>query len=86
MTAGVPVNISGTGMFTGDPLRPVPNPNQWSLALNLSWGGLTGDTFTLTIPQNSVDINSAVPEPASLLLIGPALALLLLKRARAARR
>ena len=54
----------------------------WSVDMKASFiANAPGDTLTISIPQNSIDLN-AVPEPASFLLFAPAVALLYLRRKR----
>lgn len=88
-------NDDGTplpGTEENDGLINVPNGSAlstWSARLSLTWEGQEGDTLTLTIPQNSIDINpggefTGVPEPSAFLLVVPGLALLYLGRRRVA--
>ena len=58
----------------------------WSASLDVHWRDLEPGTFSVLVPQyTTLDLNSAddaIPEPATLLLLGPALGFLLLKRRR----
>ncbi len=55
-----------------------PNPQGWTLPpigftinVEFDWLGSAGDTFTLTIPEHSIDLDvRVVPEPATVLLLG----------------
>lgn len=57
----------------------------WSASILLSWNTDGEGSFSAIVPQGRSDDLNSTPEPASLLLIGPGLGLLLLKR-RYARR
>jgi len=63
--------------------------NSWSADLFIGWSPGAASSYSVTVPgRRSLDFNGAddaVPEPASLLLLGPALGLLLLQRRRARR-
>lgn len=95
LLSGQATRITGSTVLQGT--GAVVAPETWSLALFLVWDEPSpeptlkpeeNDTFTLTVPTNSVDINyasSAVPEPSALLLVAPGLALLAWKRTRARR-
>ena len=71
-----PVDISGTGTITG---LLAGQPYAWNINLTLDWtANATGATLNLDLP---LDIGS-VPEPASILLVGPGIGLLMLVRRR----
>jgi len=74
--SGVSSIVAGTG-------------DTWEADLRISWSNVTDASYSVTVPRGtSFDFNNrddVVPEPASLLLVGPALGLLLLKRRRARR-
>jgi hypothetical protein len=72
---------------TGDLFLPVTSPlsNTWSTQLELSWAGYTGDgLLTIDVPSSSsIDLGVvAVPEPASLAVMGLGTMGLLLRRRR----
>ena len=82
----------GSNTYTGTFSAPVPlaGPGTWSGQLVLTFSApATGDTLTLSIPNNSIDFQlgpTAIPEPSSISLIalGAAALLLLARRSLAA--
>jgi hypothetical protein len=66
-------------------LIPGTKTDIWSMELDVTMPSFQiGDQLSVTIPQNSIDINAAVPEPSSLLVVIPALAGLLVRRRKKA--
>jgi hypothetical protein len=51
----------------------------WQIALEADVLSVAGETVTITVPQNSIDINAA-PEPGTMGLAGGAIGLWMLRR------
>lgn len=81
-TAGGSTVSGATSVLAG-------STNFWLVQLNVSWNDVSDSRYSVQIPRHlTLDVNNfddAVPEPATLLLVGPALGLLLLKSRRARR-
>jgi hypothetical protein len=81
---------TGTGLVSGAPVTSSDNVslngtvNSWEVRLTVTKSASSlGDSMRVVVPNSSVDINqggAAVPEPASLLLMAPGLACLVLRR------
>lgn len=71
--SGGPITSGESGFFSGNASEAAPlalNNAIWSAELAIDWTGATaGDTLTVTIPNDSIDL-AVVPEPSSMLLLG----------------
>jgi len=71
--SGGPITIADSGNVTGTESAGVTftaDNVSWSAKLTANWtGAANGDTLSVTIPENSIDI-AVVPEPSAFLLLG----------------
>ncbi len=80
-SAAAGATASGSGVAYAGGIGDV-----WLATIEIYWTGVpNGSTFQVIVPERDSDDLNLAPEPATLLLLGPALGLLLLKRRRARR-